>query len=110
MSVFQTDFQLRTFLYILYTGFFACAVHGIFSPLFSRKHFFLTLIFDTFISVLTAYFLFLSIFHSGSDSLRIYMPIAFLLGGLVYHFTYGKLYKKCLNLLCLKRKSAADDE
>lgn len=110
MRVFQTDFQLQTFLYILYTGFFACAAHGLLSPLFDSRSFIFTLLIDLFLTALTAFFLFLSIFYSGSCELRLYMPFAFTLGGAVYHRGIGKLWKKCLNLLHGKRKSATSGE
>ncbi len=101
MTAFQTDFQIQTFLYVLYTGFFSCLAHCFISSLLGKKHFLFSLLLDLFLTVLTVYFLFLSIFHSGSASLRLYMVAAFFLGGALSHASVWTILKN----LHIKRKS-----
>ena len=104
MQVFRTDFQINTFLYIFYIGFFFCGIHELTFLLFREKPLYARLIKDLMLAVSVTFALFLAICASGGASLRFYMAAAFVLGMLLYHINASLLFKKIFSLRHRKRK------
>lgn len=110
MSAFQVSFHTQAFIYVMYAGFVSCALFDLLRPLFYGKNLILVLIFDLFLSILTAFFVFLSIYFSGASKIRLYMCFAFVTGGIIYLYSIKRVIQKWADARLIKRKSPADVE
>ncbi|MBQ4552660.1 MAG: spore cortex biosynthesis protein YabQ [Clostridia bacterium] len=110
MAAFRNDFQIDTFIYMLYAGCLLSLIYDAVTHLFCRQRLLFRLIADLMLSVITAFALFLAVYHSGSGSLRFFMLFAFLLGMLLYRISIGSIAKSITKHFNKKRKNPARGE
>ncbi|MBQ1945938.1 MAG: hypothetical protein II343_03320 [Clostridia bacterium] len=107
MQAFRNHTSLYAFIYMFYAGFFLNALYSLKFSLFHNSHMIFRIAADLFLAALTAFVLFLAILLSGSNALRCFMTVAFLLGAALQKYSLSVIIKK---LSSYKRKTGNSGE
>ena len=94
MHVFYNHASLLSFLYMFYAGFFLNALYSLKFAIFHSSHIIFSITADLFLAALTAFVLFLAVLYSGSNALRFFMFVSFLLGAALQKYGLSSIVKK----------------
>lgn len=103
MPLRETAFQGYTFLALLYAGALSALLFDVLSPL-SRLNAAFRVMMDLFLCTGAAFLCFLALEATHCDALRLYMPLSFLLGGIIYHLGIRRLLQFVIKLIRPDRK------